>query len=51
MPKKRVVLTGAAGYIAQRMYAILCERWDIVALDVTRIGHRAGDQRRAGGLV
>jgi hypothetical protein len=36
MPKKRVVLTGAAGYIAQRMYAILCERWDIVALDVTR---------------
>lgn len=34
MAKKRVVLTGAAGYIAQRMYDELRARWDLVALDV-----------------
>src|SRR5215475_8742149 len=34
MAKRRVVLTGAAGYVAQRMYAALTDRWDVVALDV-----------------
>jgi NAD+ dependent glucose-6-phosphate dehydrogenase len=33
MAKRRVVLTGAAGYVAQRMYDALAERYDIVALD------------------
>ena len=43
MAKKRVVLTGAAGYVAQRMYQTLRERWDLVPLDVstqTRDGKR-----------
>jgi hypothetical protein len=34
MPKRRVVLTGAAGYVAQRMYKELAERWDVVPIDV-----------------
>jgi hypothetical protein len=34
MPKRRVVLTGAAGYVAQRMYKELAERWDLVPIDV-----------------
>jgi NAD+ dependent glucose-6-phosphate dehydrogenase len=34
MSKRRVVLTGAAGYVAQRMYKELAERWDLVPLDV-----------------
>jgi len=34
MTKRRVVLTGAAGYIAQRMYEELAERWDLVPIDV-----------------
>ena len=34
MAKRRVVLTGAAGYIAQRMYKELAERWDLVPIDV-----------------
>ena len=32
--KRRVVLTGASGYVAQRMYAELAERWDLVPIDV-----------------
>jgi NAD+ dependent glucose-6-phosphate dehydrogenase len=35
MPKRRVVLTGAAGYIAQRMLPELRDRWDVVPIDVT----------------
>jgi hypothetical protein len=35
MAKRRVVLTGAAGYIAQRMLPELRDRWDIVPIDVT----------------
>jgi NAD dependent epimerase/dehydratase family len=35
MAKRRVVLTGAAGYIAQRMLPELRERWDVVPIDVT----------------
>src|SRR6202795_260922 len=34
MGKRRVVVTGAAGYVAQRMFAVLSERWDVVPVDV-----------------
>jgi len=34
MAKRRVVITGAAGYVAQRMFTALDERWDVVPLDV-----------------
>jgi hypothetical protein len=34
MAKRRVVLTGAAGYVAQRMFAELSARWDVVPIDV-----------------
>jgi len=33
MSKRRVVLTGAGGYIAQRMFTELNERWDLVPID------------------
>jgi nucleoside-diphosphate-sugar epimerase len=33
MAKKRVVITGASGYIVQRMWAEMSQRYDIVALD------------------
>lgn len=33
MAKRRVVLTGAAGYVAQRMYDALAERYELVSLD------------------
>ena len=35
MAKRRVVLTGASGYVAQRMFRELGERWDLVPIDVT----------------
>jgi len=35
MAKKRLVITGACGYVVQRMWAQLNERYDVVALDVT----------------
>jgi NAD+ dependent glucose-6-phosphate dehydrogenase len=34
MAKRRVVITGAAGYVAQRMFKTLDERWDVVPIDV-----------------
>ena len=34
MSKRRVVLTGAGGYIAQRMFRELSERWDVVPIDI-----------------
>jgi hypothetical protein len=34
MAKRRVVLTGAAGYVAQRMFSALDERWDVVPIDI-----------------
>jgi NAD dependent epimerase/dehydratase family len=34
MAKRRVVLTGAAGYVAQRMFGELSARWDVVPIDV-----------------
>ena len=33
-PKRRVVLTGASGYVAQRMFKALDERWDVVPIDI-----------------
>ncbi len=33
MAKKRVVITGASGYIVQRMWSKMTERYDVVALD------------------
>jgi nucleoside-diphosphate-sugar epimerase len=34
MARRRVVVTGAAGYIVQRMLPELRERWDVVPIDV-----------------
>lgn len=34
MAKRRVVLTGASGYVAQRMFPELGERWELVPIDV-----------------
>jgi hypothetical protein len=34
MAKRRVVITGAAGYVAQRMFVALDERWDVVPIDI-----------------
>lgn len=34
MAKRRVVVTGATGYVAQRMWTELNERWDVVGIDV-----------------
>ena len=34
MARRRVVLTGAAGYVAQRMFTALDERWDVVPIDI-----------------
>jgi hypothetical protein len=44
MAKKRVVLTGAAGYVAQRMLEALREKFDLVLLD-------AVDKTRGGRAV
>ncbi len=46
--KRRVVLTGAAGYVAQRMFADLGERWDLVPIDVSPTTR---DGRAVPGLV
>src|SRR5258708_14089000 len=48
MAKRRVVITGAAGYVAQRMYPELAERWDLVPIDV-RPTSRAG--KAVPGLI
>jgi len=43
MAKRRVVITGAAGYVGQRMFKELAERWDLVPIDVvgaTRSGEK-----------
>ena len=42
MAKRRVVLTGAAGYVAQRMFRELSQRWELVPIDV-RATTRAGE--------
>jgi hypothetical protein len=46
--KRRVVVIGAAGYIAQRMLPELCERWDIVPLDIAAT---ARDGTRVPGVI
>ena len=48
MAKRRVVLVGAAGYIAQRMFSELRERWDLVPIDVTPTTR---DGTRVPGIV
>ena len=48
MPRRRVVLTGAAGYIAQRMFTELRERWDLVPVDATATTR---DGQPVSGLV
>ena len=52
MAKRRVVITGAAGYVGQRMFKELAERWDVVPIDViptTRGGEKVPglDRRRS----
>ncbi len=46
--KRRVVLTGAAGYVAQRMFAELAERWELVPIDVSPTTR---DGRSVPGLI
>ena len=48
MAKRRVVLTGACGYVAQRMFHELAERYELIALDI-----RAGgaDTSAVPGLI
>ena len=48
MAKRRVVLTGAAGYVAQRMFSELDERWDLVPIDVR---DTTQDGRKIEGMV
>jgi NAD dependent epimerase/dehydratase family len=48
MAKRRVVLTGASGYVAQRMFAELSERWEIVPLDVRPTTR---DGKKVPGLI
>jgi len=40
MAKRRVVLTGASGRIAQRMFSELCDRWDVLPIDVRTTTHQ-----------
>jgi len=50
MAKRRVVITGAAGYVAQRMFKALDERWDVVPIDIrdkTRVTKRSSLLRLA----
>jgi hypothetical protein len=48
MAKRRVVLTGASGYVAQRMFADLSQRWDVVPIDVRATTR---DDKPVPGLV
>jgi len=48
MAKRRVVLTGASGYVAQRMFSQLSERWDVVPIDVRET---RGDGKPVPGIV
>src|SRR2546426_12593023 len=48
MAKRRVVITGAAGYVGQRMFKELAEGWDVVPIDVTATT-RSGE--KVPGLV
>jgi hypothetical protein len=48
MAKRKVVVTGAAGYVAQRMWPALEKRWDLVPLDVRTTTR---DGRPVPGLI
>jgi len=48
MGKRRVVVTGAAGYVAQRMFAPLSKRWEVVPIDVVPTTR---DGRAVPGIV
>ena len=48
MAKRRVVLTGASGYVAQRMFKALGDRWDLVPIDVRAT---TSDGKPVPGLV
>ena len=48
MGKRRVVVTGAAGYVAQRMFVPLSERWEVVPIDVLP---KTRDGRAVPGIV
>jgi len=48
MNKRKVILTGAAGYIAQRMLPELSERWELIPMDVRTTGR---DGRAIPGIV
>lgn len=48
MAKRRVVMTGAAGYVSQRMFDELSERWELVPIDVRRT---TKDGREVPGIV
>jgi hypothetical protein len=39
MAKRRVVLTGAGGRVAQRMFKALDARWDVVPIDIKATAH------------
>src|SRR5262245_6692273 len=43
MPKRKVVVTGAAGYVAGRMLPALRERYDLTLLDI-RTTNRQGEE-------
>ncbi len=49
MAKRRVVITGAAGCVGQRMFKELAERWDLVPIDV--IGATRGGEKVSGLVV
>jgi hypothetical protein len=48
LSKRRVVLTGASGYVAQRMFPELAARWDLVPIDVRAT---TKDGRAVPGIV
>ena len=45
MAKRRVVLTGAAGYISAQLLPVLHERYDLVLLDLTKETKGGGSTR------
>jgi len=49
MAKRRVVITGAAGYVGQRMFKELADRWDLVPIDV--IATTRGGEKVPGLVV
>ena len=48
MAKRRVVVTGAAGYVVQRMFREIGDRWDLVPIDVRPT---TKDGRAVPGLI